>query len=112
MVGAGTTEEEGGFDEDNTTEARDQIMTALLKMVPSLAEAKLVQQTACLRPLSHDGLLLLGGVPDWKGLYIATGGLRSGISLGPAMGRVTADLITLGKSNIPIDAFDPGRFKE
>ena len=112
LVWAGTTEEEVGFDEDNTTEARDRIMAALLKMVPSLAEAKLVQQTACLRPLSRDGLLLLGSVPDWEGVYIATGGLRSGISLGPAMGRITADLITSGKSNIPIDAFDPGRFDE
>ena len=110
LVWAGTTEEDVGFDETPTAEARDQIMAALLKMVPSMADAQLVRQTACLRPLSADTLLVLGEVPDWKGVYIATGAGRQGIALGPAMGRITADLITTGKSAIPIDAFYPGRF--
>ena len=110
LVWAGTTQEEVGFDESTTSEARDQIMTALLKMLPSLEDAQLVHQTACLRPLSSDEVLLLGKVPQWEGVYIATGGGRGGIGLGPAMGRITADLITKGSTSIPIDAFDPGRF--
>ena len=110
LLWAGTTEEEVGFDESPTTEARDQIMAALLKMLPSMADAQLVRQTACLRPLSADRLLVLGQVPDWDGVYIATGAGRQGIILGPAMGRIVADLITTGKTDIPIDAFDPGRF--
>ena len=110
LVWAGTTEEEVGFDERPTTEARDHIMAALLKMVPAMADAQLVHQTACLRPLSADGLLVLGRVPGWESVYIATGGLRSGIALGPAMGRIMADLVTKGATDIPIDAFDPGRF--
>jgi glycine oxidase len=110
LVWAGTTEEDVGFDEIPTAQARDQIMASLLKMLPSLSEAQLVRQTACLRPLSSDGLLLLGRVPGWDGVYIATGGLRSGIALGPAMGRITADLIVNGTTSIPIDDFDPGRF--
>ncbi len=110
LLWAGTTEEEVGFDESPTSEARDRIMAALLKMVPSMTEAQLVHQTACLRPLSGDGLLLLGKVPGWEGVYIATGGLRSGIVLGPAMGRIIADLITTRTTDIPIQAFDPGRF--
>ncbi|MCH7977513.1 MAG: FAD-dependent oxidoreductase [Acidobacteria bacterium] len=110
LVWAGTTEEEAGFDEGTTTDARDSIMASLVKMVPALAEAQLVQQTACLRPLSADGLLVLGPVPGWEGVYVATGGARTGISLGPAMGRIAADLVTKGSSDIPIDAFNPGRF--
>ena len=110
LVWAGSTEEEVGFDESTTEPARDEIMAALLKMLPSIANTQLVRQTACLRPLSSDRLLLLGQVPGWEGVYIATGGGRSGIALGPAMGRITADLITQGSTDIPIDAFDPGRF--
>ena len=110
LVWAGTTEEEAGFDETPTTDARDRIMTDLLKMVPALADAQLVHQTACLRPLSSDRLLVLGKAPGWEGVYLATGAGRSGIILGPAMGRITADLVTTGATDIPIEAFDPGRF--
>ena len=110
LVWAGTTEEDVGFDETPTREARDKIMSALLKMLPSLSNARLVRQTACLRPLSADSLLVLGEVPGWDGVYVATGAGRSGISLGPAMGKMTADMITSGSTRIPIGAFAPGRF--
>ena len=110
LLWAGTTEEEVGFDERPTSEARDKIMSSLLRVVPSLTDAQLVHQTACLRPLSADRLLLLGKVPGWEGVYMATGGGRQGISLGPAIGHIIAELITSGASSIPIDAFDPGRF--
>ena len=112
LVWAGTTEEDVGFDENTTTDARDSIMGSLVKMLPALADAQLVQQTACLRPLSEDGLLVLGPVPGWEGVYVATGGARTGISLGPAMGRIAADLVINGSSDVPIGAFDPARFAE
>jgi len=110
LVWAGTTEEEAGFDEAPTSQGRDHIMGALLKMAPSLSDSRLVRQTACLRPLSSDRLLVLGEVPGWDGVYIATGAGRSGIALGPAMGKIVADLITNGSTDIPLDAFAPGRF--
>ena len=110
LVWAGTTEEDVGFDESTTTDARDAIMRSLVKMLPAMADAQLVQQTACLRPLSDDGLLVLGPVPGWEGVYVATGGARTGISLGPAMGRIAADLVTTGSSDVPLDEFSPGRF--
>ena len=110
LLWTGTTEEEAGFDENPTPEARDQIMTSLLKMIPSLEDAQLVQQTACLRPLADDGQIVLGGVHDWNGVYIATGTGRKGILLGPAMGLITSDLITKGATDIPIEQFSPSRF--
>ena len=112
LVWAGTTEERVGFDETPTTEARDRIMASLLKMLPPLEDAELVRQTACLRPLSSDRLPVLGPVPNWNGVYFATGGGRQGIVLGPAMGRVMADLVTKGASSIPIDGLGLGRFGE
>ena len=110
LLWTGTTEEEAGFDENPTIEARDRIMASLLKMIPSLTDAQLVQQTACLRPLSSDGMPILGEVPGWGGVYMATGAGRKGILLSPAMASITTDLITKGESCIPLDAFDPARF--
>ena len=110
LAWAGTTEEDAGFHESPTTEGRDGVMRSLLQMVPSLVDAELVQQTACLRPLSADGLPVLGPAPGHEGVYLSTGAGRKGIILGPAMGKVIADLIATGDTDVPIDAFDPARF--
>jgi glycine/D-amino acid oxidase-like deaminating enzyme len=110
LVWCGTTEEEAGFDESNTTQSRDKIIESTLRMLPSLADAEVVLQTACLRPVAPDGLLVLGKAPVIDGLYINTGGGRQGIMMGPAMGRITADLITKGETSVPLDPYDPGRF--
>ena len=111
LLWTGTTEEDVGFDERPTPLARDQIMAQLLKMVPSLAGARLVTQTACLRPLSADRMLVLGKTLGRDRVYVATGGGRQGILLGPAVGRIIFDLITTGSSSIPIGAFSPERFE-
>ena len=110
LLWTGTTEEEVGFDENPTPEARDAIMSTLLKMAPSLTEARLVQQTACLRPVASDGELIMGQAPGLRGAYLATGTGRKGILLSPAVGRITADLITTGDAGMDIDAFSPARF--
>lgn len=110
LLWTGTTEEEAGFDENPTIDARDTIIASLLKMLPAMTEAQLVQHTACLRPLAADEWLLLGPVPHCQGLYMATGAGRKGILLGPAMGQVMADLILTGSSKLALDTFDPGRF--
>jgi len=110
LLWAGTTEEEAGFDEESTVEARDEIGAALIRMMPAMADAQVVHQTACLRPLASDGLLLLGPVPGIEHVYMATGAGRKGILLGPAMGRAIADLILTGGTKIALESFAPGRF--
>jgi len=111
LIWAGTTEEEAGFDEELTTAARDKVMVDLLKMAPSLSEAELVQQTACLRPLSEDGLPIVGVVPGWQNLYLVTGGGRKGILWSTGMCEGLAELILMGSSIVPgLTALNPARF--
>ena len=101
LIWAGTTEEDVGFDEELTTAARDKVLGDLLKMAPSLAEAELVQQTACLRPLTPDGMPIVDSVPGWNNLHLITGGGRKGILWSTGMAHALADLILNGSSNIP-----------
>jgi D-amino-acid dehydrogenase len=110
LLWAGTTEEKVGFDGETTAAARDEIGAALVKMLPAMAEAQVVHQTACLRPVTSDGLLVLGRVPGIDGVYVGTGGARKGILFGPAMGRAIADLILSGTTKLALEVFDPGRF--
>ena len=112
LIWAGTTEEEVGFNEDVTPEARDKIMGDLLMMAPALAGAELVQQTACLRPLSADGLPIVGQVPGWQNLYVGTGAGRKGILWSTGMSQGLAELILEGSSQVPgLEALDPARFQ-
>ena len=106
----GTTEETVGFNDEPTQEARDYIMQRTLKIMPGITNARVDVQTACLRPLSADGLPIIGRVPGWDGVYLATGAGRKGILLGPAMARATADLVATGQTSFPIDHFSPDRF--
>lgn len=110
LAWAGTTEDHAGFDDSPTAEGQESIISDLLTIAPALAEARLVQQTACLRPLSADNLPIIGEVPGWKGVYLATGAGRKGILLSPAMGRAVCDLIVRGKTDVPLEAASPLRF--
>ena len=110
LLWTGTTEEEVGFDETTTQDARSEIMSSVTHMLPYTADARVVMQTACLRPVTPDKALLLGTVPGWEGVYLATGGGRQGIFLGPGIGRVTADLVLERPLSAPIDGLTLDRF--
>ena len=110
LTWVGPTFEDAGLDETTTAEARDEIIAAVVKNIPSLSEGQVVLQTACIRPLSADRKLVLGAVPGLDGAYVATGGGRLGLMLGPAMAWLTAELIATGATSVALDEFDPGRF--
>jgi D-hydroxyproline dehydrogenase subunit beta len=81
------------------------------RFVPALAHAPAGSVRACARPLSVDGLPLLGRAPGREGVYVAAGHGPWGVSLGPASARLVADLV-LGRGAAPPPAFDPGRFPQ
>ena len=109
LVWVGTTEEDAGFDERPSPEARQDMMERAVEVLPYLADAQIVRQTACLRPVSADGLPILGRVPDREGIIIAAGAGRKGILFSPIMGRVAADLVARGTTDYDISALEPGR---
>jgi glycine/D-amino acid oxidase-like deaminating enzyme len=77
---------------------------------PILAAAKVVARQACYRPITRDGLPLIGPVPGVEGAYIATGHSVWGILNAPATGEAVAELIAGGAARaIDLAPFDPGR---
>lgn len=110
LLWAGTTEEQAGFDTKPSAAARHAILQRLRQVVPALADGEVVQHTACLRPMTADGLPVLGLAPDAENVYVATGGGRKGILYAPAMGSALAELIVLGRTEADIDAYTPSRF--
>jgi D-amino-acid dehydrogenase len=63
-----------------------------------------------MRPLTPDGLPVLGRAPHSDNLYVATGHAMLGVTMAPVTGVVMADLIVSGQPDIDIRPFDPRRF--
>lgn len=73
--------------------------------VPALAGAEVKEVWSGVRPMSRDGLPILGWAPGVQGLLIATGHGGQGVMLGAGSGRLVAEMVT-GR-----DAFiDPSPF--
>ena len=106
----GATQERRGFDMQPSEAAYRTLFGNAVALMPSLAEAGLVRQTVCLRPITPDGLPIVGKLPGWDGAYVATGGGTKGILLAPAMGMAVSDLVRTGRATVSIEACDPARF--
>ena len=91
---AGVTIEEVGFDCRVTSGAIQDILVNATTLIPSLRDATMNWALAGLRPGSPDDAPLLGPVPGWDGLHIATGHYRNGILLSAITGKLITDHIT------------------
>ena len=76
---------------------------------PALAEAEVLTVQACYRPVTQDGLPLMGAVPGIQGAYVATGHSVWGMLNGPASGEAMAELILDGHASVDLVPFDLGR---
>ncbi|HYB25413.1 MAG TPA: FAD-dependent oxidoreductase [Solirubrobacteraceae bacterium] len=64
---------------------------------------------AGMRPLSPDGLPLIGPVPGLEGVHLATGHATLGITLAPLTGELIAGRVLDGAHDELLAAFDPAR---
>ena len=73
-------------------------------------EQQEIEQARCgLRPVSPDGLPYIGRTSKFKNLNIATGHAMMGWSLGPATGKLIAELISAKNLSMALDGFSPDR---
>ena len=106
---AGATIEYAGFDKRTTAGGIGKILSGAIDLAPGLANARLEETWAGLRPDSPDHLPILGPT-DVDGLLIATGHFRSGILLAPITARLVREWITEQRVSADWDRFSPLRF--
>jgi glycine/D-amino acid oxidase-like deaminating enzyme len=76
----------------------------------ALAAARIDRRQACYRPVTDDGLPLIGRIPAVTGAYVATGHGPWGMLNAPATGLALAELIAEGAaSSVDLRPFDPAR---
>ena len=48
--------------------------------------------------------------PGWDNAYLATGAGKKGILLSTGIGKAVSDMVVHGRTDIPVDGFEPSRF--
>lgn len=110
LIWVGATERSEGFDENPTEDAKKTLLEGAIKVMPTIADSEIVKHTACLRPVTADWLPIVGNVPGYDNVYLATGAGKKGILISPGMGKATADLITQGSTKLSVRGFGLERF--
>ncbi len=87
----------------------DQMTTAAGHAFPGLGSARPVSEWCGLRPVSMDGLPIVGPIPGVDGLHVATGHGMLGLTLGPVTGAMVAGGL-LGQGDARLAPLAPGRF--
>ena len=110
-VAVGATVEDAGFSDAVTAGGVGEIMREALRVMPGLASATWGEVRVGLRPTSADDAPLLGPVPGYANVYVATGHGANGLLLGPISGAVMANMVTGTDQPVDVAPFSPARFQ-
>jgi len=105
----GTTVEEVGYDKQVDADTIRRLREAAVRLFPALADARLHENWAGLRPGSPDNLPILGPTQT-AGYFIASGHFRDGILLAPITAEIMGLIVTGQSVDHDLSAFSPTRF--
>jgi glycine oxidase len=105
----GSTLEEAGFDKRTDPDTIRRLYDAAVRLIPALAQARMHEAWAGLRPGTPDGLPILGATPT-PGYFVAAGHFRDGILLAPVTAHLMAQIVTGSTPEHDISAFSSQRF--
>ncbi len=77
---------------------------------PLLERARLVRGWVGIEAVAADGVPILGAAGELEGFVFAGGFSGHGFALAPTIGELIAELITMGRPSLPLDALSPLRF--
>lgn len=100
-VAIGSTTERDFADPAACDEGLEALIERARALVPALAEARVTERWAGLRPRARSRAPMLGAWPGRAGHFVANGGFKIGFGMGPGVARVMADLILEERDAIP-----------
>lgn len=108
----GSTMEHAGFNAEVTAAGLAEIFTGVSALCPALARGEVLRTWAGLRPVTPDGMPIVGREPRLEGLWYAAGHGRNGILLAGVTGVILARLLAGENETEHLAALRPERFWE
>ena len=106
----GSTREQAGFDRRSTYAGISEESLQLLELTPSLANVHLIRAYAGLRPITPDGLPIIGRVPKLPGFIMAAGYGGDGLVLSAVTAEIISTIINGTASADTLASFSYNRF--
>jgi glycine/D-amino acid oxidase-like deaminating enzyme len=92
--------------------AIERLQAIAERLSPAFRPERIIARQSCFRPVTEDGLPLIGKVPGAANAYIATGHSVWGILNAPATGEALAELVADGAArSIDLSPFDANRLR-
>lgn len=107
---AGSTMEYAGFDAQVTPAGLARVLASAAALCPALGGVQARRSWAGLRPMTPDGLPILGPEPRLQGLWYATGHGRNGILLAGLTGALMRQVLEGETPAEDLTPFAPDRF--
>lgn len=106
----GSTMEYAGFDASVSDEGQQRIWAAVRNLCPPIGAARAHRTWAGLRPMTPDGLPIVGAAPDVTGLWFATGHGRNGVLLAGITAQLLQQMLRGEPVHEHVAAMSPSRF--
>jgi sarcosine oxidase subunit beta len=106
----GSVREFAGFDRDVVRDRIRSIARMTQRLVPGIAQLRILRTYTGLRPWTPDGLPLVGPTQQAEGIIFATGHAGDGNTLAIVTGNLIADLLAGRETTVETGPISPDRF--
>jgi glycine/D-amino acid oxidase-like deaminating enzyme len=107
----GSAVEDVGYDREVTLPVLSRFCRLAAAVAPVLKDARIIRTWAGLRPMTPDSLPIIDRVPGIDGLLLATGHSRTGMTYAAVSAWLLTQLITDGRTDLPLDPFRLDRWR-
>ncbi|MBF2456759.1 NAD(P)/FAD-dependent oxidoreductase [Listeria welshimeri] len=109
IVGA-THEKAAGFDTEPTAAGQTEILTEVTQFMEGDLERKIAHVAVGTRPYTPDFAPLIGNLPGFDSVFLANGLGASGLTTGPYVGKILADLALGHSVDLPLEHYNPDKY--
>lgn len=89
----GGTLDESDLDCSATDVGRNTVIENVSRIIPDLTECSIIRHVAGLRPMSIDGLPIIGNLPGWRNAFIVGGAGSKGMLLSALLGKTISRIV-------------------
>jgi sarcosine oxidase subunit beta len=97
---------------EHAAESHERLARSLADVIPALAHARVRERVSGLPTWTPDGRHILGAAPGLEGYVVLAGCNESGVTHGPGLARLAAELILTGDTDADLSPYRVDRFPD